>query len=196
MAGKTRKIPEGMKQVAGSIQRMLDEQGIAVHTVRPGRYGVDVITVDAHPEVQQAIQEICGMHQRGHPHIQSDGYLYDNIRKDVPQCDYVHADHRMTQELAERLDEFSRRNHPDQQQEVSLNLHLMSGALPGFWTSETGETQSPRCCACKRPVRNPDGAHQNHPGRTHRLYRHQQCGNFHPGCNGDCPDCRAEKPPG
>ena len=183
MARTSTRVPEHIRQVANSLERILEARGITP-TIQSRPSGITVQTIDASPDVQQAVREVCGRHQRGHPHIQSDGYIMDNIRSDVPQCDHVITEHRLTQELRERLEEYSRRNYPwtrlrPMQRDPGFNMDLQSGVIPGFWSTETGETLAPRCCVCRQPVDDTEQAYSS--GREEcTLYRHVACGDFYP----------------
>ena len=172
------------KEIIRSLQEALEEQGLNVHSIIDSRTAnsVDVTTLDAHPQDQGAVREICQTYRLGNSYLTLESYEYDNIRDDLPQTEYLHCFHRMTPGLHQRLSEFAERESPSGNNPYANTLlaqMLFGGQLPGFWTQETGKTQAPRCCVCQKPVEDTTQAHSRR-FRQARVYRHRQCGDFQP----------------
>ena len=171
------------EEVIRSIRAMLDQRGVPpCRTVSRTRNSVDVTTMDAEPPVQQAVDEICRMHQLGRSYLVLESYEFDNIREDLPQTEYVHAFHERSRELDKRMAEFTAQMVPGETRQGAagdLAQDLFRGILPGFWTRETGREQQPRCCVCQGPVTDTNQAYRRRKG-SHRVYRHHGCGDFQP----------------
>ena len=160
-------------QVAQSIRQDLEERGLQVHKNTQHKDCLDIHTVDASPQDQQAIDEVCKKHQAGHSHIMSDGYLYDNVLPDIPQAEYVLTFHDMTKELYSKLRKKASEFNPEPNQ--ALIRDLFRGIVPGFWAES-----DPRCCVCQKPITDTSQAHSRTLPTSPRIYRHRECGDFYP----------------
>ena len=175
--------PTGL--VAQAIQRKLALLNIFPHSVQPSTATscVDVVTIDAQPSVQQAVEEAAAPHRRGRFLIGADAYDESNRRDDVPQVDHVIIQHSLSPELTRQLNAFVESTHPEVNNaaltDVDHRQALIKGRVPGFWNAQTGKNEPPRCCVCQKPVEDLDRAWSNKRA-AHTLYRHTQCGDFYP----------------
>ncbi len=167
------------EKVISSIRDTLNLRGTRVHDIRSiASNSIDVTTMDANPSAQQEINEICRNHQLGRSYLMLESYEFDNIRDDLPQTDHVLVFHRRSHELQERLEQLAQESLPGCRQNPSITIQyeqcLFAGRIPGLWGNEP-----PRCCICQKPV--PDtGAAHSRKMKQERIYRHQECGDFHP----------------
>ena len=172
-----------VQEVIQSLRQMLEERGTgSVSIVSHTANSIDVTTSDAPPRIQQAVDEICRAHQIGPSYLVLESYEFGNIRDDIPQTEYVHSRHGMTDEIRRRLMKFVQETAPGPPGEggnlTPYAILLFRGEIPDFWTNETREEQPPRCGGCGKPVGDARPAHSQAAFGT-RIYRHLECGGFH-----------------
>lgn len=176
-----------MDTTEAAIVQALTEIGVKPHlTVKaepsgPGSTMVQVHTMDAHPTAQAAIDEALEPFRRGHLDKQTGAYNPDNLREDVSQVDHVMPIHLRSKRLEERLDAYADAHCPDFRKNLPTTVqyrnHLFRGHIPGFWASETGNTESPTCTFCNRTLTDPTTARRLNLD-YYTLYRHPGCPDF------------------